>query len=53
MSDDGRVTLAKEMFNVSPREVTPDSGKGALGRWRVPSRTILWMGAISGIELEV
>ena len=41
MSCEGWVTPAEEMLNVSPREVTPASGEGALGKWRVSSRTII------------
>ena len=53
MSDEGWVMLAEEMLNVSPSEVTPDSGKGALGKRRVSSRTIILMGAMHGTKPEV
>jgi hypothetical protein len=53
MSCEGWVTPAEEMLNVSPREVTPDSGEGALGKWRVSSRTITLMGTTNGTEPEV
>ena len=41
MSDEGQVTLAEEVHDISPKRVTPASGKGALGKWRVPPRTIV------------
>ncbi len=53
MSCEGWVMLAEEMSNVSPSEVTPDSGEGALGKRRVSSRTIILMGAMHGNEPEV
>jgi hypothetical protein len=37
MSDDGGVMLSQETDHVSPTEVTPELGKGALDTWR-PSR---------------
>jgi hypothetical protein len=33
MSDDGGVTPFQVTFDVTPREVTPLEGKGALGAW--------------------
>ena len=36
MSDEGRVTPSDEMRDISPLEVTPRVGKGALGTWRFP-----------------
>ena len=34
MSDDGGVMSSQEMDHVSPTEVTPELGKGALDTWR-------------------
>ena len=34
MSDDGGVTPSEEVVHISPTEVTPELGKGALGTWR-------------------
>jgi len=42
MSDEGGVTHAEEMRDVSHQSVTPNGGKGALGAWRFQdgSRTL-------------
>ncbi len=59
MSDEGRVTPAEEVRDISPREVTPDSGEGALGTWRASSVNTIWtlsqtvVGNHGGAELEV
>ena len=37
-SDDGGVMLSQEVGNVSPTEVTPELGEGALDTWR-PSQS--------------
>jgi hypothetical protein len=42
MSDEGWVMPAEEMRDISPREVTPDSGKGALGKWRAAFGNAVW-----------
>ncbi len=34
MSDEGGVTPSDEVLEISPPEVTPEAGKGALGTWR-------------------
>jgi len=34
MSDEGWVTPSGVVSNITPQEVTPDAGKGALGAWR-------------------
>jgi hypothetical protein len=36
MSDEGGVTPSDEVLDISPPEVTPEAGKGALGTWRFP-----------------
>jgi hypothetical protein len=38
MSDEGWVKLAEAVWNTAPEEVTPLTGKGALGRWRALER---------------
>ena len=44
MSDEGRVTPSDEMLDISPPEVTPAAGEGALGTWRFPglAQTQYW-----------
>ena len=42
MSDEGRVMPTEAAINVAPKEVTPPTGKGALGRWRTPYRNTVW-----------
>jgi hypothetical protein len=38
MSDEGRVMPSDVMLDVTPQEVTPVVGKGALGTWRALTR---------------
>ena len=38
LSDEGRVTLAETAQDAVPKEVTPSTGKGALGKWRTCDR---------------
>ena len=41
-SDEGRVMPAEAGIDAAPEEVTPSTGKGALGKWRAPDRNTLW-----------
>ncbi len=44
MSYEGGVTPSDEVLDISPPEVTPEVGKGALGTWRFRElvQTLSW-----------
>jgi hypothetical protein len=48
-SDEGRVMPAEMALDAIPKEVTPSSSEGALGKWRVPARrTVRILSRVAG-----
>ena len=51
--------LVEAVLDAAPEEVTPSTGKGALGKWRAPDSDTGWTqcqskgGKQRGVELEV
>ena len=58
-SEEGWVMPAEMAHDALPKEVTPSTGKGVLGKWRAPNRNTYWtqcQGKVKtsiGVELEV
>jgi hypothetical protein len=54
MSEEGRVTPADGMRDISLSKVTPETGEGALGIWRaLPNQPVRGGVRIQGRDLQV